>query len=323
MDLNTQFRPSKFEHVYGQEKTVSILKQQIKTKSGLSNSYIFAGQSGLGKTTLSRIFLKELGCKDLGLLEVNASNTTGVESIRELIENTQYSIGDRYRGVILDEAHMLSKAAFNCLLKPIEETDNVIWIFCTTELSKIPKTILTRSQVFKLNPLKYRDIFNRLKEIVDELKLSISENDMWVIANHSGNNLRQAIHLLEQYSSLGSLDGLLPKPSHSFIEYFIKKDYNGIWKELLYAEQNYADIDTFINTIKIEVGTLIKIKGGFDYDVNPYLKSQYVAIAKQVEEQELIKIFNIILNLQEKISGVYDYQSLFLKSMIEIKNIKG
>ena len=224
-DLNSLYRPNKWGDVKGQQKTIEILQKQVISKTGLSNAYIFSGKSGIGKTTIARLFFISLNCEHLlangnpctkcpacvnskfQLREINASDSRGIDDMRELINDTCFIPNTGiYNGVLLDEVHMLSKPAWNCLLKPIEESNSIVWMLCTTELHKIPKTIQTRCQIYKLNPLKWTDIHDRLKNIIDDTKISISDEELWTIARNSDNNLRQATHLLEQYSVLGNIE---------------------------------------------------------------------------------------------------------------------
>ena len=345
-DLNTLYRPKKWGDVKGQDKTISMLQKQVISKTGLSNSYILAGKSGIGKTTLARLFFMAMNCQNLSkignpclkcpsctnmmfeLREVNASDSRGIDDMRDLIRDMHLMPATgKFRGVLLDEVHMLSKPAWNCLLKPIEESKHAIWLFCTTEIHKIPKTIQTRCQIYKLTPLRWTDIHNRLKTIVDDIKMSISDEELWTIARNSDNNLRQATHLLEQYSVLGDLKKVLDdEVDINFLNALAsteKSDYKTIWKVFLDWEKKYGDIDAFLNNLKYDLNVCVRIKMELNTnDVNPYRLKKYKEIIDSIPEQKLVKMLQLLLGIQEKISGVWDYNSLFLDCLVNLKNYK-
>jgi DNA polymerase III subunit gamma/tau len=261
------------------------------------------------------------------LREINASDSRGIDDMRDLIRDMQhYSTTGKYRGVLLDEVHMLSRPAWNCLLKPIEESKHAVWILCTTELNKIPKTIQTRCQVYKLNSLSWTDIHNRLQTIVDDMKMSISNEELWTIARNSDNNLRQAIHLLEQYSVLGDLTKVLDEDIDiNFLNAFVNTtvDYKALWKVFTDWGKKYSDIDAFLNNLKYDLSICIKIKLGLNTnDVNPYRLRKYKELVDKISEERLITMLQLLLEIQEKISGIWDYNSLFLNCLIKLKKQK-
>lgn len=331
-NLSGYYRPIKWEDVKGQNSIVAKLKAQILTQNGLSNGYIFSGRSGIGKTTLARLFFRCLNGevnKDgnptdtedykVDLIEVNASDKNGVDDMREIIQAVQYSAQGKCKGVLLDEAHMLSKAAWNVLLKPIEEADvKTFWLIATTDLAKIPTTVQTRCQTLKLSPLSWTEIKSRLEEIVDDTKIPISEQDMWIIAKNSNNNLRQAIHLLEQYSSIKDISKIIEDDNGvGFINALITNDLKIIWSTFVSWQEKYDDLDTYLNSLKYDISDLLKVKLGLDNSINEYRLKLYKDLAPKIEAEKIIEMLEIILAIQEKISGVWDYNSLFLKGLCE------
>ena len=150
--LYRKYRPAQFADVIGQEHIVSVLLQAIKKKS-LAHAYLFAGSRGTGKTSVARIFATELGCAPEDIYEIDAASHNGVEHIRELRETVRtLPYRSEYKVYIFDEAHMLSKAAWNAFLKTLEEPPvHVIFVLATTELDAVPETILSRCQVFRFN----------------------------------------------------------------------------------------------------------------------------------------------------------------------------
>ncbi len=338
-DMNSSFRPLRWEDVKGQEKALEILRAQVKSKHGMSNFYVFAGPSGVGKTTIARLFFMSLNCDSLDknmnpcgkcgactnfsfdFLEVNASDTNGVDDMRELIKRAQYSPTGKFKGILLDEGHMLSGAASDCLLKPLESAqERIIWFLCTTNLGKIKKTLITRSQTLKLSPLRYSDIFNRLKEIVDDTKICISEEECWTIARNSDFNLRQAIHLLEQFSVIGDVNKVITADVNlEFLKAVASNDLRNIWAVFASWDSKFNDMDTFLNALKYDISTIVKIKLGLAVEMSPTKLEQYKQLAPKISEEFALKVLEVILSIQEKVSGVYDYSSLLLQGLCKLK----
>ncbi len=222
MSLYRKYRPQSFADVVGQEHVVTTLEQSANLGK-LSQAYLFAGGRGTGKTSIARILAKILmirgiedevlqkqiikGVEDgsiVDLLEIDAASNTGVDNIRELIEKIQFSpVVAAAKVYIIDEAHMLSKGAFNALLKTLEEPPPyACFILATTELQKIPATIQSRCQCFPFRTIREEDIVRRLQYIADLEHITVERDAVRAIAAHSGGALRDAISLLDQLRSL-------------------------------------------------------------------------------------------------------------------------
>ena len=215
-----KWRPQKFNELVGQEPIVRTLKNAVELDR-IAHAYLFSGTRGVGKTTLARIFAKTLNCLDLkegepcdeclhcveiksgnclDVREIDGASNNGVAEIRELIENIQYSAGScRYKVYIIDEIHMLSKSAFNALLKTLEEPPPFTqFLFATTELIKIPETILSRCQCFEFKPLSQAQIILQLKFICEKEGIQIDAQGLEAIAKNGFGSMRDAQSLLDQ-----------------------------------------------------------------------------------------------------------------------------
>lgn len=204
-DYILKYRPKDFDDVVGHSAVVKSLKTIIQNKSG--HSFIFTGPSGVGKTTLARILAGAVGCSSQNLMEIDAATHTGVDAMRDITERIQFkAIGDSpIRAVVIDEAHALSKAAWQSLLKSIEEPpSHVYWIFCTTESGKIPKTIVTRCKCFDLKPVKHDDLMDLLVSVVELEGLKFSDSDLALLAREADGSPRQALSFLSICSSCSS-----------------------------------------------------------------------------------------------------------------------
>jgi len=221
--LARKWRPQTFNEVVGQPHIVRTLQNAIKTNR-VSHALVFCGPRGVGKTTVARILAKALNCEkgpspepcnkciickeitsglSLDVQEIDAASNRGIDEVREIRENVKYlPARGRYKVYIIDEVHMLTKEAFNALLKTLEEPpSHVIFVFATTEPHKIPATILSRCQRFPFRRIGTRLIFERLKVIAAEEKITIKDSAIWLIARAATGSLRDALSLLDQVVS--------------------------------------------------------------------------------------------------------------------------
>ena len=221
--LPLKYRPKNFEELIGQESMVLSLKSALK-KNKLHNAYILTGIRGVGKTTTARIISKAINCNKhfehgvqqnnevycecdditksnhIDVLEMDAASKTGVDDIRDLLESSKYhpSVA-KYKVFIIDEAHMLSKQAFNALLKTLEEPpDHLKFILATTEIKKIPITILSRCQRFDLKRIKIEEMIKYLTDISNKENIKIDNNAIQLIAKSSEGSVRDALSILDQ-----------------------------------------------------------------------------------------------------------------------------
>lgn len=218
--LYRKFRPDCFEDVKGQEHIVTTLKNQIKAER-IGHAYLFCGTRGTGKTTIAKIFAKAVNCEhpadgspcgecaacraiaagaSMNVIEIDAASNNGVDNIREIVEEVSYSPAEgKYKVYIIDEVHMLSIGAFNALLKTLEEPPfYVIFILATTEVHKIPITILSRCQRYDFRRITIDTISGRLRELMETEQIQVEEKALRYVAKMADGAMRDALSLLDQ-----------------------------------------------------------------------------------------------------------------------------
>ncbi len=203
--LYRTYRPHSFKDVAGQEHITSALAEQIKSKK-VGHAYLFAGSRGLGKTSVARIFAKELGCTERDLYEIDAASNNSVDDIRSLSENV-YTLPfeSAYKVYILDEAHMLSKGAWNAFLKTLEEPPaHAIFILATTELSRVPETVQSRCQVFVFKKPIRTELAKVVSSVAKKEGYSIEPAAADLIALLAEGSYRDALSVLERALSTSS-----------------------------------------------------------------------------------------------------------------------
>ena len=202
MSIATEVRPIFWDDVVGQESVITILTQQIKTKS-FKNAYIFSGASGCGKTTVARIFARGINGGKGNPIELDAASNNGVDDVRTLIGSaSERSLDSEYKVVIIDECHMFSNSAWNAMLKTIEEPPKyTIFIFCTTDPQKIPQTIQNRCMRFNFTRIPSHLIEKRLNEVCEKYHFINYEESTNFISRICNGEMRNALSLLETASS--------------------------------------------------------------------------------------------------------------------------
>jgi len=220
MALYRKFRPADFSEVKGQDHIVTTLVNQMKANR-IGHAYLFTGTRGTGKTSVAKIFARAVNCENpidgnpccqcdtckaiaagtsMNVIEMDAASNNGVDNIREIVDEVSYSPAQgKYKVYIIDEVHMLSTGAFNALLKTLEEPPSyVIFILATTEVHKIPITILSRCQRYDFRRIGIDTIAGRLKELVDKEGVVVEEKALNYIAKAADGSMRDALSLLDQ-----------------------------------------------------------------------------------------------------------------------------
>lgn len=260
--LARKYRPQSYEEVVGQELTTQTLKNALSLKK-LHHAYLFTGPRGIGKTTIARLFAKSLNCQNgptptpcnqcsscqeimegrsMDVLEIDGASNTSVDDVRELRDGIQYmASGGKYKVYIIDEVHMLSNAAFNALLKTLEEPPpHVIFIFATTEAGKLPLTILSRLLRFDFRRHRSEEIKTQLEKICQKEAIQIDAAALMKMAREATGSMRDALSLLDQ--AIASVNGELI--TGAFIEKLLgltsQTQVNGLMEALLKKEATQA-----------------------------------------------------------------------------------
>jgi len=233
--LARKYRPQKFSEVIGQEHVTRTLKNAIEQQR-IAHGYIFSGHRGIGKTTIARILAMALNCRSaenpvpepcgvcdscteiragnsVDVMEIDAATNRGIDEIRELREGARYRPArDRFKIYILDEAHQITDAAFNALLKTLEEPPpHVIFMLATTQPEDIPQTIRSRCQHFSFHAVKFEEILGQLKDLMAREKISVEEDALALLAEAGDGSMRDALSILDQ--AIASSEGVLTADS--------------------------------------------------------------------------------------------------------------
>ncbi|MCL5774735.1 MAG: DNA polymerase III subunit gamma/tau [Patescibacteria group bacterium] len=223
--LYRKYRPQTFADVLNQKYIIRTLKNQV-TRGEVAHAYLFTGSRGVGKTSVARIFAKAVNCQNpkdgepcgecpvclqvmqgnfLDLVEIDAASYTGVDNVRDIIEHVRFApSAGKYKIIIIDEVHMLSKPAFNALLKTLEEPPkHAIFILATTEIGKVLPTIVSRTQRFDFKALSEADIEHQLKKILEQEGSVLPEEIVALVAQNAEGSVRDALSLLGKVLTLG------------------------------------------------------------------------------------------------------------------------
>lgn len=337
--LARKYRPQSFKDVLGQDHIVQTLKNAIKNKR-LAHAYLFCGSRGTGKTTLARVFAKALNCdsptadlepcntcssckeitggNSLDVLEIDGASHRGIDDVRQINETVGYTAASgKYKIYIIDEVHMLTKEAFNALLKTLEEPPpKVKFFFATTEPHKVLPTILSRCQRFNLNRIPAENIISKLKYICGQQNVEIEEEAIRLLAQRAEGGLRDAESLLDQIiafqegaitaASIADILGIMPR--QVFFELDKAGKEGNIAKAFDVAEQVFSqgkDLSHFLEGLTDHFRTLaiVKISGKDAPFINllPDERNQYETAAKLYTQEQLLSLLEMLTEAQQQI----------------------
>jgi len=332
-----KWRPQSFDQIVGQDHAVNLLKNSVQ-KGRLAHAYLFAGPRGVGKTSTARILAKSLNCKkgptvnpcqactpcqeitqcrSLDVIEIDGASNRGIDEIRTLRESVMFApSGGGFKIYIIDEVHMLTNEAFNALLKTLEEPPGFVkFIFATTQVNRIPATILSRCQRLDFRRIPTLDIIDQLKKIITQEKIKLEDEVLFTIARACDGSLRDAESILDQLTSftegnrisisdVSSLLGVLEQEMlFEITDKIIKKDAWGALDLLNTVLKQGKDTKVILNNIIEHFRNLIVAKiSQADFhliDLPPEIAKRLLAQSQHFSLEEIFSIFNLLVNTQE------------------------
>lgn len=357
--LYRDYRPSNFAQVFGQNHVKIALENEIISNK-LAHAYLFCGPRAVGKTTLARVLAKAINCtnrkkeesepcntcnsclsisngSNLDVIEIDAASNTGVDNVRENIIASARVVSGRikYRVFIIDEVHMLSISAWNALLKTLEEPPkNVIFILCTTEIHKVPATIISRCERYDFKRISIPDIVSKLQNIVSQEKIDIDNEVLEAIARQSGGHLRDAESLLGQVLSLGEgkitwdqAELIIPRHHQNeaidLFEFISKKDVSRAVKLINTIVDNGLNLKSFIGEgITILRKMLLNkanpgLAESLGLDLGDSLEIRVSALASELKIEQITSYLESFLDVYNNSTS-----SFIVQLPLEIKVVK-
>ncbi|MCM1268763.1 MAG: DNA polymerase III subunit gamma/tau [Bacteroidales bacterium] len=353
--LYRKFRPSRFEEVKGQEHIVTTLQNQIKADR-IGHAYLFCGTRGTGKTSIAKIFARAVNCEhpvegspcgecascraiaagtSMNVIEIDAASNNGVDNIREIVEEVSYSPAEgRFKVYIIDEVHMLSIGAFNALLKTLEEPPSyVIFILATTEVHKIPITILSRCQRYDFRRITIDTITERLRELMEKEGVQAEEKALRYVAKTADGSMRDALSLLDQCIAFHfgqeltydkALDVLGAVDTEVFGRLFghiLKREVTGCIELLQEIVMQGRELSQFVADFTWYLRNLMLLKSADDIEDIIDASSDHLALMR--EEADMVEMETLMrfIRIFSELSGQIRYASQ-KRITIEIALIK-
>ena len=362
--LALKYRPQTFDDLIGQEVVAETITNSIKADK-IPNAYLFTGIRGIGKTTIARIVAKTLNCSNgienkckvkcencdsiassnhIDVLEMDAASKTGVDDVRDLIEFSRYGpTSAKYKIFIIDEVHMLSKQAFNALLKTLEEPPEYLkFIFATTEIKKIPITVVSRCQRFDLSRIKSSELFEFIKKIKDKENGKVTDDALRLIVKISEGSVRDALSLLDR--ALLSLDEnteLDLNSAQKIFGYFDKSQLIDLFELILKGEETkviniYRKIYDQGVEPKVFINDFLELLYYFkninsltlestNFSLNDEEFSKIKSISNKVESDVLVLFWQFAISSLEELDIVSNQHlsiEMFLIRLMHLQSVK-
>ena len=354
--FSRKYRPQKFGDVLAQKHITETLTKAIE-HNRVSQAYLFCGVRGTGKTSVARILAKRLNCsspqgvepcdqcesctaiikgRSLDILEIDAASHTSVDDIRELREAIKYApVGGKHKVYIIDEVHRLSGSAFDALLKTLEEPPaHAVFIFATTEVHKVPQTILSRCQRYDFKRIPESELRSALKAIAEKENLKITEDAFAELAKRGDGSLRDSLSILDQVASwqhdvidiklLTDALGILPRSEYRALIGLIRsQNAAGIIDKIDSVLKAGVGAAEFIRGFQEEIRILLVLKAApdiaQDYGITTEESAEYKSISADYSLNDLLRFQNLLVNLEQKIRDGFDptinIELAFLKLM--------
>lgn len=344
-----KYRPDTFDKVYGQKHITDILKNQIETKN-ISHAYIFSGSRGTGKTSCAKIFARAINCLDLqdgnpcnkcencmssleestlDIVEMDAASNRRIDDIRELRDKVIYPPTKlKYKVYIIDEAHMITNEGFNALLKIMEEPPkHLVFILATTEIDKIPQTILSRCQRYEFKMINAKDISDNIKYILNDLNRKMDDDAIELIANKADGAMRDALSILDQVLSIekenitkqdiNDILGIVDNTGiFKLVNSIIKKDATEVLDNL-YTISHNKPVENVMDELLNHFRNLLLSKNGLDNirQNNTQYNVEYNAQSEFITNRQIVESMSIIIEHQKKLKQA-DNQKALLEILV-------
>ena len=279
--LYRKYRPQKFSEVLGQNHITETLEKAVQL-SNLAHAYLFSGARGTGKTTVARILAREIKCSANDLNEIDAASNRGIDDIRELREAVNVlPFESPYKVYIIDEVHMLTKEAFNALLKTLEEPpQHVVFILATTEIEKLPDTIISRCQTFLFKKPSQKTLKETILSVVKKEKIKLEKGAEDLIALLGDGSFRDTLGILQKVISaskdkkisVGEVEKIAGAPSGKLVNDFIsavsEKNLDAGLQNINTATKNSIDTQVFIKLILHKVRAIVLLRFSKEMEKN-------------------------------------------------------
>ncbi len=358
--LALKYRPQKFKDLIGHEEIAITIYNSIKNNNS-ANAFLFTGIRGIGKTTFARIVAKALNCENanegncekkcdqcdpisnsnhIDVLEMDAASKTGVDDVRELIEFSRYPPTlSKFKIFIIDEVHMLSKQAFNALLKTLEEPPKYLkFIFATTEVKKIPITVISRCQRYDLSRIKPEELFNYLKNITIKEKKDVEDNAIKLIVKLSEGSVRDALSLLDRATIYNKENSLTFEDAQKIFGYINKSSYIELLEIIFLGDEekiidHYRKLynsgiepNLFLNDF-LEVLYYLKNvsyiqNGGNNFSLNVSDYKKIASLSKEINPNAILLFWEFTLKTLKEINIVANPNLLVEMFLVQLTFLK-